>query len=170
MVRKLSTVLIAVAALAAGPGALAAELSIAVVDVQAAIGQTQEAQVFLERVQGELQADQERIRELQAEKTRIEERVERDSEVMSEEERVRLSEEYDRITSDLQYRAETYQKAVNRRRNELFRQMGPRVEAALDDLVQREGYDLVVPRNSVIYANPRHDITRRLTEQLDAKD
>jgi Skp family chaperone for outer membrane proteins len=170
MVRKLSTVLIAVAALAAGPGALAAELSIAVVDVQAAIGQTQEAQVFLERVQGELQADQERIRELQAEKTRIEERVERDSEVMSEEERVRLSEEYDRITSDLQYRAETYQKAVNRRRNELFRQMGPRVEAALDDLVQLEGYDLVVPRNSVIYVNPKHDITRRLTEQLDAKD
>jgi len=160
MVKRLSTLLIALGALAAAPGALAAELSLAVVDVQAAIGQTREAQVFLERVQ----------EELQVEKTRIEERVERDGEVMSEEERVRLSEEYDRITSDLQYRAETYQKAVNRRRNELFRQMGPRVEAALDDLVQLEGYDLVVPRNSVIYVNPKHDITRRLTEQLDAKD
>jgi outer membrane protein len=161
--------LIALAALACAQTVAAADLKIVVVDVNAAIGQTQEAQQFLGRVQEELKADQDRIRELTADKTRIEERVERDGEVMSNEERVKLSEEYERITSDLQYRAETYQKDINRKRNELFRQMGPRVEAALDDLVKREGYDIVLPRNSVIYVNPRQDITRKLTERLDAK-
>ena len=64
----------------------------------------------------------------------IEEKVQRDAEVMGEEERTRLSEDYERLTSDLQYRTETYQKAVNRRRNELFQKMGPGVQAALDDL------------------------------------
>ena len=93
----------------------------------------------------------------------------RDGEVMSPEERAKLSEEYDRITSDLQYRAETYQKTINRRRNDLLRQMAPRVQAALDDLVSLEGYDLVVPAEAVIYVNPKHDITRKLTEKLDDK-
>jgi Skp family chaperone for outer membrane proteins len=86
---------------------------------------------------------------------------------MGEEERTRLSEDYERITSDLQYRTETYQKAVNRRRNELFQKMGPGVQAALDDLVKLEAYDLVLPRNTVIYVNPKHDITRKVTEVLD---
>ena len=144
-----------------------AELKIAVVDVQAAIGQTQEAQSFLEKVQESLEADLERIRELTAQRGEIEEKVQRDAEVMGEEERTRLSEDYERITSDLQYRTETYQKAVNRRRNELFQKMGPGVQAALDDLVKLEAYDLVLPRNTVIYVNPKHDITRKVTEVLD---
>ncbi|MEY3043038.1 MAG: hypothetical protein RLZZ174_2120 [Pseudomonadota bacterium] len=144
-----------------------AELKIAVVDVQAAIGQTQEAQAFLEKVQESLEADLERIRELTAQRAEIEEKVQRDGEVMGEEERTRLSEDYERITSDLQYRTESYQKAVNRRRNELFQKMGPGVQAALDDLVKLEAYDLVLPRNTVIYVNPKHDITRKVTEVLD---
>ncbi|MEE4299758.1 MAG: OmpH family outer membrane protein [Pseudomonadales bacterium] len=166
--RRVLSVLAAFAAITLAPAA-AAELKIAVVNVNEAVSQTQEARGFLARVQEELAPDQERIRELTAEKSRIEERVERDGEVLSDAERVSLSEEYERITSDLQYRAESYQKTLNRKRNELLRQMGPRVQAALDDLVQLEAYDLVVPAGSVIYANPKHDITRKLTERLDEK-
>lgn len=166
--RRLMTILAACAALAFAQSA-AAEMKIAVVDVNQAVGQTQEAQAFLERVQGELKADQDRIRELTAEKSRIEERVERDGEVMSEAERAKLSEEYERVTSDLKYRAETYQKALQRRRNELFRSMGPRVQAALNDIVEGENFDLVVPAGSVIYASPDMDITGRLAERLDSK-
>ena len=47
--------------------------------------------------------------------------------------------------------------------------MGLRVQAALDDLVQLESYDLVVLVGAVIYANPKHDITRKLTERLDER-
>ena len=166
--KRVLTVLAALASITFAPAATA-ELNIAIVDVNEAVSQTQEAKDFLARVQEELAPDQERIRELTAEKSRIEERVERDGEVLSDAERVSLSEEYDRITSDLQYRAESYQKALSRRRNELLRQMGPRVQAALDDLVQLESYDLVVPVGAVIYANPKHDITRKLTERLDQK-
>jgi outer membrane protein len=163
------TVLAACLALGVAPATFAAEMKIAVVDVNAAVGQTAQAQDFLARVQEDLQTDQDRIRELTAEKSRIEERVERDGEVMSEEERVKLSEEYDRVTSDLKYRAETYQKALNRRRNELFRQMGPRVQAALNDLVESGDYDLVIPAGSVIFARPTIDITTQLAEKLDEK-
>lgn len=164
--RRLMTVVAACAALAFAQPAMA-EMKIAVVDVNEAVGQTQEARVFLERVQGELKPDQDRIRELTAEKSRIEERVERDGEVMSSAERVKLSEEYERVTSDLQYQAESYQKSLNRRRNELFREMGPRVQAALNEIIEADGFDMVVPAGAVIYANPEHDITARLAERLD---
>ena len=166
--RKLTLVLAAWAALVVAVPGAAAELNIAIVNVNQAVGQTQEAQAFLAQVQEELSGDQETIRSLTADKTAIEEKA-RDGEVMSPEERAKLSEEYDRITSDLQYRAETYQKTINRRRNDLLRQMAPRVQAALDDLVSLEGYDLVVPAEAVIYVNPKHDITRKLTEKLDDK-
>jgi len=166
-VRKLMTVVAVAAALTMAQTATA-QMKIAVVDVNEAIGQTQEAQDFLRRVQDELRPEQETIRSLTAERSRIEERVERDGEVLSEQERIRLSEDYERLTADLQFRAENYQKTLQRRRNELFRQMGPRVQAALDDLVQAERYDMVVPGGAVIYVNPSHDITSKLTEKLDA--
>ncbi|HSG91267.1 MAG TPA: OmpH family outer membrane protein [Pseudomonadales bacterium] len=166
--KRLITALVACAALAFAQSA-AAELKIAVVDVNEAVGQTAEAKAFLARVQGELKVDQDRIRELTADKSRIEEKVERDGEVMSDQERIKLSEEYDRVTSDLKYRVESYQKALNRRRNELFQTMGPRVQAALNDIVELESFDFVVPSNAVIYVNPKHDITRKLAERLDQK-
>ena len=164
--KRLMTVVAAIAALAMATAA-SAELKIAVVDVNEAIGQTSEAQQFLRRVQEELQPEQERIRSLTAERSRIEERVERDGDVLSQQERNRLAEDYERLTADLRFRAEEYQKTLERRRNELFRQMGPRVQAALDDMVRGEGYDMIVPGGAVIYVDPRHDITRKLTEKLD---
>ncbi len=166
--KKLMTVVAVIAALFMAQTATA-QMRIAVVDVNEAIGQTREAQEFLRRVQEELRPDQETIRNLTAERSRIEERVERDGDVLSDQERMRLSESYERITADLQFRAETYQNTLQRRRNELFRQMGPRVQAALDDIVQREGYDLIVPGGAVIYVNPQHDITRMLAERLDER-
>lgn len=164
--RKLMTVVAVAAALMVAQAA-SAQLKIAVVDVNEAIGQSREAQEFLRRVQEELRGDQETIRNLTADRSRIEERVERDGDVLSDQERRRLSEDYERITADLQFRAENYQKTLQRRRQELFRQMGPRVQTALDEIVQRENYDMVIPAGAVIYANPTHDITRKLTEKLD---
>lgn len=166
--KKVITVLAAFAALAFAQPA-AAELKIAVVDVQEAVGQTQQAKDFLAKVQTELKPDQDRIKDLTAQKSKIEEKVDRDGEVMSDQERAKLSEDYDRVTSDLKYRAESYQKTLNRRRNELFQMMGPRVQAVLNDLVKAEGYDLVVPSGAVIYVNPKYDITAKLAERLDQK-
>lgn len=166
--KKLVTAMVALTALVAAPLALA-EMKVAVVDINEAIGQTSEAQEFLAQVQEELRPEQEQIREMTAERARIEERVERDGDVLSEQERRRLSEQYERLGSDLQYRTEAYQQTLQRRRSELMRQMGPRVQSALNEMVEDEDYDLVVPAGAVIYARPALDITRRLSERLDAE-
>lgn len=147
--------------------AVAAQMKIAVVDVNEAIGQTSEAREFLRQVQDEMRPEQDRIRELTAERARIEEEAERDQDILDERGLRRLQEEYERLSSDLQFRAERYQQTLQRRRNELMREMGPRVQAALDEMVRAEGYDLVIPAGAVIYVDPSHDITRRLTERLD---
>ena len=149
------------------PYAEAATTKIVVVDAQEAVAQTKDAKEFLEQVQEELKSDQDKIRDLNDEKTRIEERVERDGEVLSDRERARLQEEYERITSDLKYQIETFQKVTNRRRDELFRRMAPRVRDALDELIEQEAYDLVLPATTVVHFKPAYDITRKLTEKLD---
>ena len=47
--------------------------------------------------------------------------------------------------------------------------MAPKLNAVLDDLVEIEGYDLVLQRGGLLYVNIKHDITRRVTEKLNEK-
>ena len=135
---------------------------------KAAIGQTQEAQSFAKkRCRSRWKPIWSGFESLRRSAPRSKRRFSGTRKSWARKSALALSEDYERLTSDLQYRTETYQKAVNRRRNELFQKMGPRRQAALDDLVKLEAYDLVLPRNTVIYVNPKHDITRKVTEVLD---
>ena len=45
--------------------------------------------------------------------------------------------------------------------------MAPKVQAIVNDLVEIERYDFVFERRTVAYANPRHDITAKVTEKLN---
>jgi len=58
---------------------------------------------------------------------------------------------------------------VNDRRQELLQQMVPKIDAVLKDLIELEGYDLIMERANLRYANSKHDITRRVTEKLNER-
>jgi len=47
----------------------------------------------------------------------------------------------------------------------LFRSL----EAVLKDLTDAEKYDLILERGALLYADPKHDITKRVTDMLNAK-
>ena len=47
--------------------------------------------------------------------------------------------------------------------------MAPKFEAVLKDLIDLEDYDAVLPRQTLLWINPRHDITRRVTEKLNER-
>ena len=42
-------------------------------------------------------------------------------------------------------------------------------EGVLKDLTEQEKYDVILERNALLYADPKHDITKRVTELLNAK-
>lgn len=145
----------------------AAEPNIAVVDAEQAIGNTVEAQQFLEVLQQELAADREMLENLQTEIQELQQRVADEGDVMSDTERRAVAKEIEDKRLELEFNATKYQKELEDRQREFLSSMGPKFQAVLDDLIQIERYDFVLGARTVMFANMRHDITAKITEKLN---
>ena len=150
-------------------GTAAAEMKIAVLDTQRALVESEEAQALLAQAQQELQAEQDQLQTLNDEIVALTEQLQKDAEVMSPAEQRRLQKEIEDKQIDLQFLGNKLQKEVNDRRQELLQQMVPKIDVVLKDLIELEGYDMIMERGQLRYVNPKHDITRRVTEKLNEK-
>jgi len=156
------------ALLLASAGA-AAELKIAVLDTQRALLESAEAQELMDTAQFDLEGDQNRVNALGQEIRTLQEQIQKDAEVMSPTEQRKRQKELEDKQIEYQFLVNKLQKDVQDRRQELLQQMAPKVDAVLQDLIEVEGYDLILQRGSLLYANSRHDITRKVTEKLNEK-
>ena len=149
--------------------AASAELKIAVLDTQRAIVESEGGKAFLNKVNAELKKDQDDAKRIQDELKALQEKLQKDAAVMSDEQKRSSAKQLEDKQIDLQFIVNKLQKAVQDRREELMRDMVPRVDAALKDLIELEGYDLIAERQSFHYVNNKHDITRKVTEKLNQK-
>ena len=150
-------------------GVAVAELKIAVLDTQRALVESDEAKALLEQAAQELQAEEAAVQELGESIMAIQERLQTDGEVMSPSEQRKLQKEIEDKQIDYQFQVNKLQKEVNDRRQELLQQMVPKIDTVLKDLIEVEGYDLIMERSQLRYVNSKHDITRKVTEKLNEK-
>ena len=145
------------------------QLKIAVVNATQAVFEAEEAQEEMAIIEAELTPEQERLQGLQTEIEELQARQQTDAEIMSDLEKSELQSEIDDKTLDLNFNVERFQRRVNDERNKIMQQLGPKFNAVLQDLIEIEGYDLVLNFNPQIhlYVNPKHDITRKVTEMLN---
>ena len=147
----------------------AAELKIAVLDTQRALLSSEEAKALMEQVQQELEAEQSAVNALGDEIRALQEQLAKDGEVMSATEQRKAQKDLEDKGIDYQFLVNKLQKQVNDRRQEMGQVMVPKVDAVLKDLIELEGYDVILERSSLLYVNSKHDITRRVTEKLNEK-
>ena len=147
----------------------AAELKIAVLDTQRALVESEEAQVLLKQAQEELQTEEAQVTSLGEEIVALQEKLQTDGEVMSATEQRKLQKDIEDKQIDYQFLVNKLQKEVQDRRQELLQQMVPKIDAVLKDLIELEGYDMIMERGSLRYVNSKHDITRKVTEKLNEK-
>jgi len=165
VIKKLAVVL--AACLLAGSAS--AEMKIAVINVQRAIGESEEAQGLIKKLEEELQAEQASIRQLNTDISTLQEKLVKDGEVMSDAEKRRLQKEAEDKQIDYQFQVNKLQKEVNDRQQEILGQMAPKLDAVLKDLIALEKYDLIVHRQNVLYVDNKLDITAKVTELLNQK-
>ncbi len=157
-------------ALGLGAAAMAAgELKIAVLDTQRALVSSEEAKALLEQAQAELKQEEEEVNALGGEIQALQEKLQTDGEVMSPTEQRRAQKDIEDKRIEYEFLVNKLQKALQDRRQELLQVMVPKVDAVLKDLIDLEGYDLIMERANLRYVNPKHDITRRVTERLNEK-
>jgi len=153
-----------------GSAAAIAEVKLAFVDVDRAVASSESAQKLLQQLQQEFSADEETIKKIQTEAAALLQKMQKDSEVMSEDEKRRVQQEIESLNNDFVYQRQKLQKEVAARQQELFAGTDGKVRKAIEDLVLENDYDMILPRAAALYVGDLYDITRKVTEKLNEMD
>ena len=147
------------------------QFKLAVVNATEAIFESTEAKELMQAVETEIEPERQRLQDLQEEIQALESRRQTDNEIMSDTEKVEMDSEIEDKTLDFNFGVERFQKKINDERTKIFNTMGPKFNAVLNDLIQLEGYDLVLNWNPqiVLFVNQKHNVTRKVTELLNER-
>ena len=108
-----------------------AEVKIAVVDVQNAILQSEEAKRLLTQIQEEFKGEEDEIRKIQSEAAALLERMNKDADVMSDSEKRRLQQQIESMNNDFVYLRQKLQRQIEERQTELFTGIDSKVQKAI---------------------------------------
>jgi outer membrane protein len=158
-------------ALAVLPSLAAAQGRIAVVNLEEAILQTDEAQKRLSalREAADYKADKAEFDRLQEERDDLIKDVQKDIAVMSAEQQQAARKRIASKNADLEHVFRKLQQSEQQLGQELLQEMTPKVQAVLRDLIQSEGIGLLIQRNVVIHADNGYSITSKVTDKLNQK-
>ena len=168
MISRFLKLLCAVLALGAAVAANA-QLRVAVVNSSEAAMATEEAKATLAQIEEEFEPESERLRQMQQDLIKLRDKLINDSAVTSEEERREIQKQMEDMQFDLEVGAQKLQRELTERRDELLAALNPKFQKALRDLVELENFDVVYQYNPnvLLYVNPRHNITRKVTEAMN---
>ena len=169
-IKRRITALLAIISIALMSPLAIAEIKIAVVDVQQAIISSEEAKRLLGQIQAEFKTDEDSIKGIQTQAAALLQKLQKDAEVMSEEEKRRVQSEIESLNNDFVYQRQKLQKEIQARQNELFVGIDAKVRKAIEDLVLANDYDMILPRGAALYVGDLYDITRKVTEKLNELD
>ncbi len=146
-----------------------AQLKIAVVNVQEAIFETEQAKVQVDLFNLNKKPEQDALAALQEELVAMEDRIRKDADILSQVELQELQTEYNAKREDLQYRSTRLQNEIQTKSQQISREIAPKFQKVLNDLIEIEGYDMVLSEDPTItlYVNTKHVITRKVTELIN---
>jgi Skp family chaperone for outer membrane proteins len=165
MIKKFAQ--LAVVSLMLVGGAAHAELKIVVLDSVRAILESDEAKLLAEAANKEMETEQNELRSLAEKMQALNSKLQTDGEVMAASEKRKTQKDIEDMQIDLQFRSQKLQKEVQDKRQEILQALAPKFDKVLKDIIQVDQIDLIMAPNALQYANSKHDITRRVTEQLN---
>ncbi|MGK0405415.1 MAG: outer membrane protein [Oleispira sp.] len=146
-----------------------AEMKIAVVDMQRAVLASDEAKVAVDKFRTAKQDDIDTISQLETELKGIQDKIAKDGEIMSEDERRKIKNSFEEKATTYKFHRQNMQKAEQQELQQLAKAMEPRMQKALKAIIDEKKYDLVVRPDMVVYNGPGTDITKLLLEKLNEK-
>ena len=161
---------VALAALVlAFPLASWAQGKIAVVNLQEAILQTDEAQKRLAEIrnQDDYKTDKAEFDRLRKEFEDLAKKFQKDAAVMSQDQQLASRKKLANKQADLEHVGGKLQTAEQSAGQALLQELSPRVQEVLRELIATEGIGLLMPQASVIHADPGYSITAKVTDKLN---
>ena len=146
-----------------------AQGKIAVVNVQEAILQTDQAQKRLNAVRSteDYKSDKAEFDRLKDEFDELVRKLQTDMAVMSQEQQIAARQKLTVKQGDLEHVTGKLQGAEQTAGQTILQEMSPKVQEVLRELIATEGIGLLLQRTSVIHADAGYSITAKVTDKLN---
>ena len=146
----------------------AAAQSIAVLDYQMALLESQAAKNYSVDAEKQFGSQLQRLQNLEAEAKRLQERIQRDGEKLAQSELEKLELEFRQKAREFQAQSRELNEAKSQSDRQMLEQLKPKLDSAVEAVLEAGNYDLVIDRSAVIDVNPSLDITRQVIERLNS--
>lgn len=148
-------------------GSAAAQSKIGFVNTQKIFDESEPAKRASKKLETEFAKREKEINDFGT-KLRIDsEKLEKDSPVLSESQRVQRQRVLTELDRDFQRKQREFREDVSQRRNEEFAAVLQLANSTLKDIAVKENYDAIF--QDAAYANPKHDITQKVLDLLKSK-
>lgn len=148
--------------------AQASDLKVGVVNPGEILERAPQALVADAQLKKEFEAREKEIREMIKHQKALEKRLERDGDVIGDDERSRLERDIVATNRDVKRAQDDVRDDFNLRRNQELVRLQKVVQEAIADLAKEEKFDLIVS-DGVVFASERIDITNLVLKRLAVK-
>ena len=155
---------------AAGVQAADAGPKIAVLDMAQALFNSERAKQVDNELAQETAEDQQRVRELATEAQGLQEQLQKDAAVLSDAEKRRINDQIQEIGVQYQFLMQKLQSTLQQRREQFQQVMAPNLIQAIQEVVEEDGYDIVLRAEVALHYRTAYDITAKVTERLNRQN
>jgi outer membrane protein len=164
-VRKLTQVVLCMAALMATPAF--AEMKIAVMNYQMALLESDSAKRYAVDAEKKFGPQLSKLKSLESGAKTIQDKLVKGGEKMQQGERERLELEFKQKARDFQFQSKELNEAKAVADREMLKQLKPKLDKAVEEVIKKGNYDLVLERGAVVDVKPQYDITRQVIERMN---
>lgn len=163
--RKLTQAVLFAAALVSMPAF--AEMKVAVLNYQMALLESDAAKKYAVDAEKKFGPQLNRLKTLESDAKRIQERLMKDGEKMQTSERERLELEFKQKARDFQFQSKELNEAKAIADRDMLQQLKPKLDKAVEEVIKRGNYDLVLERGAVVEVKSQFDITKQVIERMN---
>ncbi len=146
----------------------AAEMKIAVLDYQMALVESDAAKRYSADAEKKYGTQVQRLRNLESEAKRLQERLQQDGEKLGQTEKEKLDLEFRQKAREFQSLSRELNEQRAKDERQVVETLRPKLEEAVQAVIQAGNYDLVIDRSAVVDVKPDFDITRQVIERLNS--
>jgi len=164
-VRKLTQLAFVAAALVATPAF--ADMKVAVLNYQMALLESDAAKSYAVDAEKKFGPQLNKLKSLETSAKSIQDRLIKGGDKMAQPERERLELEFKQKARDFQFQSKELNEAKATTDREMLKKLKPKLDGAVEEVIKKGGFDLVLERGAVIDVKPQYDITRQVIERMN---
>ncbi|MEM5535897.1 OmpH family outer membrane protein [Neptuniibacter pectenicola] len=140
---------------------------IAVLGVQQALLASSAAADFREKLKSEFSKEDRSLLDLEKQVKAARDKITKNKDLASAEELKKMKIQFQKVFAEYQRNGQALQQKRMEREQAFIQEMRPKLDKVIRELIEKEGYDVVLAKQATLFAKKEVDITPRVVELLN---